>query len=329
MSNAVEKQKQALETSPTDIGGRYNLVWYLMGAGDFETAEEEARYVVSIKPEYTEAFICLALTELLQGFPQKALETYKKLAEQGSYGASLATLGTADIALYEGRLNDAVHILEKGIETDLSSGNNQYAAEKLLVLAQTYALQGNKKLAEEAAEHALDISRQDKVTYSAAMTYFHCGNEEKADALLSRLKKVIYPEDQSYSRLLEGEMKLKSGDVSGAVHSFQEGQKILDTWLSLFALGRAYIEAGAFTEAHETLELCFKRSGEAASVFFDDLPTSRNLPAIQYYLARAQEGLNSPAAIETYKTFLSIKEKSDGEPLVEDAINRLLKLENK
>jgi hypothetical protein len=53
------------------------------------------------------------------------------------------------------------------------------------------------------------------------------------------------------------------------------------------------------------------------------------LPAILYYLARAQEGLNSPAAVETYKTFLSIKEKGDGEPLVEDARNRLSKLEKK
>jgi tetratricopeptide (TPR) repeat protein len=329
MSQAVEIEKQALELYPTNTTGRYNLAWYLMGAGDFEAAEKEARYVVNVNPEYTEAFVTLALTELLQGRPLQALETYQKLEGQGSYGASLASIGMADLALYEGRLSDAVKLLEEGIATDFSEGNNDYAADKLLVLAQAYVLQGNKKVAEKKAEHALNENDKENFLFSVALININLNQKDKAKKLLTRLEKVIYPEYQSYCRLLEGEMKLMNGDVSGAIHSFQEGQNILDTWISLYALGRAYIEAGAFTEAHEALELCFKRRGEAASVFFDDLPTSRYLPAIQYYLARAQEGLNSPAAVETYKTFLSIKEKGDGEPLVEDARNRLSKLEKK
>jgi len=329
MSQAVKIEKQALEIYPTDTTGRYNLIWYLMGGGDFETAEKEARYVVNVNPEYTEAFVCLALAELFQGLPLQALETYKKLEEQDSYGVSLASYGMADLALYEGRLNDAVHILEKGIATDFSAGNNNFAVEKLLVLAQTYLLQGKIKLAEETAERALNESNQENILYSVALIYINSGDEDKAKELLSKLEKVIYPEYQSYCRLLKGEMKLLKGDVSGAISSFQEGQKILDTWLSLYALGRAYIEAEAFTEAHEALELCFKRRGEATSVFFDDLPSGRYLSTIYYYLGKAQEGLNSPTAIETYKTFLSIKEKSDSEPLVEDARRRLLRLEQK
>jgi serine/threonine protein kinase/Flp pilus assembly protein TadD len=329
MAQAVEKQKQALEVNPTDTTGRYNLVWYLMGAGDFDTAEKEARYIVNVNPEYTEAFVCLALVELIQGHPLQALETYQKLEEQGSYGVSLASHGMADLALYEGRLSDAVKILEEGIVADLSAGNNEYAAYKLLALAHAHLLKGNKKLAEETAERALNESTKENILYSAALIYIHTGDEDKAKALLSKLEKVIYPEYQSYRRLLEGEMKLLTGDVSGAIHSFQEGQKILDTWLSLYALGRAYIDAGAFAEAHEAFELCFKRRGEAASILFDDIPTARYLPTIQYYLARTQEGLNSPAAVETYKTFLSIKEKSDGEPLVEDAKKRLDGLETR
>jgi serine/threonine protein kinase/Tfp pilus assembly protein PilF len=329
MAQAVEKQKQALEINPTDTTGRYNLVWFLMGAGDFDTAEKEARYIVNVNPEYTEAFVCLALVDLIQGRPLQALETYQKLEEQGSYGVSLASYGMADLALYEGRLNEAAQILEEGIANDYSTGNNDFAAEKLLVLAQTYLLQGKIKLAEETAERALNESTQENILYSAAFIYIHTGDEDKAKALLSKLEKVIYPEYQSYCRLLEGEMKLMNGDVSGALNLYQEGQKIYDSWLSLYALGRAYVEAEVFTEAHEAFELCFKRRGEATSIFFDDYPTSRYLPSIHYYLARAQEGLNSPVAIETYNTFLSIKEKSDGEPLVEEAKKRLARLESR
>jgi serine/threonine protein kinase/Flp pilus assembly protein TadD len=327
MSQAVKTEKRALELSPTNTLGRYNLTWYLMGAGDFESAEKEARYVVNVNPEYTEAFVSLALIELLQGRPLQALETYKKLEDQGSYGASLASYGKADLALYEGRLSDAVKILETGIAADFSAGNSEYAVEKLLMLAQTYNLQGDKKLAKETVEQALNEISQETVLLKAAMIYMNSGDQEKANALLTRLEKAIYPEYQSYCRMLEGELKLMKGDASGAIFSFLEGQNILDTWLSLYALGRAYIEAGAFAEAHETFEQCFKRRGEAASVLFDDFPTSRYLPDIYYYLGKAQEGLKSPAAIGTYKTFLSIKEKGDNEPLVEDVRNRLIKLE--
>lgn len=42
-----------------------------------------------------------------------------------------------------------------------------------------------------------------------------------------------------------------------------------------------------------------------------------------YYLGRAQEGLKSPAAVDSYKTSLAMKETGDTEPLVVDARPRV------
>ena len=60
------------------------------------------------------------------------------------------------------------------------------------------------------------------------------------------------------------------------------------------------------------------------SIFLNDLPSFRYLDSLYYYIGRAQEGLGSPAAKDSYQKFLKIKEKADeGNPLVEDARKRL------
>jgi hypothetical protein len=67
-----------------------------------------------------------------------------------------------------------------------------------------------------------------------------------------------------------------------------------------------------------------KRRGEATALFLDESPTYHLFPPVYYYLGRAQEGLKSPAAADSYKTFLAMKEKAEHDPLVADARRHLL-----
>ena len=70
-----------------------------------------------------------------------------------------------------------------------------------------------------------------------------------------------------------------------------------------------------------------KRRGEATTVLLDDIPTYRVMPAVRYYMARAQEGLGSTdAAMGSYKAFLAIKDKGDEQGLVADARRRMAAL---
>ena len=78
-----------------------------------------------------------------------------------------------------------------------------------------------------------------------------------------------------------------------------------------------------FTEAYSEFETCLKRRGEATSLFLDDVPSYSYFPQIYYYLGRAQEGLNSPGATNSYTSFITLKENGDGDPLVADARRRL------
>jgi eukaryotic-like serine/threonine-protein kinase len=139
----------------------------------------------------------------------------------------------------------------------------------------------------------------------------------------AELSKHTEPDPQAYSKLVEGEILLARGSTTEAIQAFQQARKVADTWPGRFALGRAYLAAGKFTEAYTEFETCQKRRGEATSVFLEDLPTYHYYPPILYYFGRSQEGLKSSGAADSYKLFLAIKEKSEDDPLVADARRRL------
>ena len=323
-ARAVEVSRQAVELQPKNIIPRYNLVWSALAVGDFALAEQEARIVLEINPNFEEAYVCLALSEVAQGRPEKAAEIYGQLKDLGPMAESLALLGFADLALYEGRLTDAKKYLEEGIAIDLKEGRKEYAAYKQAILARTYALLGERRPAIELSDQALRESQKLCLRYFAAQTYLIVYQNERAQTLASELGSQLQAEPQACALLIEGEVAMARRNIFDAIKLFQQAQGLLDTWLGRFNLGRAYIEAGAFAEAHAEFEWCLKRRGEATSVFFDDFPSYRYFPPVHYYLGRAQEGLGSAASSESYKKFLEIKFRSDSkDPVVEDARRRL------
>jgi predicted Zn-dependent protease len=148
------------------------------------------------------------------------------------------------------------------------------------------------------------------------------GDTARAAKLVAQLSAKIEPEPQLYGALLQGSIALSRGQKMEAIQSFEKAQKISNSWLGHFYLGKAYLQNGSFTEADSEFELCLKRRGEASAVFLDDVPTLRLVPQVYYYLARAQEGLKSPAAADTYRTFLKMQPEGSSE-LITDARRRV------
>ena len=129
----------------------------------------------------------------------------------------------------------------------------------------------------------------------------------------------------AYARLIAGEVALKNGRLLDAIDAIRDAQKRQDSWFGRFLLGKAYVQAGHFAEALTELELCVKRRGETADVFFYDAPTLRYLPALYYWLARSQEGVGATAeAKKSYEQFLSLRaDANPPDPLAADARRRV------
>jgi hypothetical protein len=78
-------------------------------------------------------------------------------------------------------------------------------------------------------------------------------------AIFTQIKSSRHP--LAYAKLIEEYLSLKRANTANALKCFDEAQSSVDTWLGDFALGRAYLEAGAFTEAYSEFEKCEKRKG--------------------------------------------------------------------
>lgn len=322
MGKALEEGRHAVEIAPHVVLGRMNVALYAVYAGEFETGIKEVRTIEQLDPTNTYIYRALAMANVGEGKMADATDTYNKLTTLGPENASMASLGRADIALYMGRATEAIPILDEGISADMVQKDNASAATKWVALGYAYYLSGRNAQAVAAANRAIALDKETNVLFSAGGVLVEAGQLANALSLASRLSARIEPDPQLYGKLLEGEVRLKRGETKNAIALFQGAQKSADTWLGHFDLGRAYLDAGLFTEADSEFETCLRRRGEAAALFFDELPTFRLLPPVYYYLGRAQEGLKSPAARDSYRKFIAIQEQGTG-PLLTDAHRRL------
>jgi eukaryotic-like serine/threonine-protein kinase len=322
MANALSWGRKAIEIYPKNVPQRNNFGLIAMYAGDFETGAREQKTVLQMNSQFVLAYVGLALSELGAGRPQEALATWNKLAGIGPAGASSAAMGLADLALYQGRIDDARSILEGGIEHDLAAKDSESAARKLTTLAEAERESGQTARATAAAERAMGMSSDVAVVVSGARVLIEAGEEKKALAAAAQLEARLEPDPQMYAALLRGEADLKRRNYREAITRFKDARKLADSWLLRYDLGRAYLEAGSFTEADAEFDACVKRRGEATAVYLDEVPTFRIFPPVYYYVGRAREGLKSAGATDAYKTFLAFL-TGEGGPLAKDARRRL------
>ena len=323
MAEAVAQGRHAVELAPKGLLQLNNLALYADYAGDFPTAADSAHKVIAQNPSFALAYNALAMAQAGQGQLSDAEQTYQTMSSISARGTEMAVMGRADLLLFEGRCSDALALLQKASATSRGKLDDSTLAGYLMLAAEAKLASGRPSEAAQDAKSALAHDSGAVVQFSAGRIFVGAAQYAPVPRLISDLSGRLDPDSQAYGKLLAGEMSLKRGDPKRAISSFQEAQKLSDTWIGRLDLGRAYIDAGAFAEADSELEKCLERRGEASAVYLDDVPTFRVLPPVSYYLGRAQEGMKSPAAADSYKAFLAIKLKGDEAGLVKDAEKRI------
>jgi len=324
-AQALEEGRRAVDIYPSDVRFRNNLALYAMYAGDFGAAAGEATKVLEQDPAFHKAYLPLAAAALAEGDFAAAGRAYDGMAGAGSLGASLAALGQADAALYQGRAATAIDVLTAGIVADEKTGNRSALARKQVAMAEALAAQGRMADALRVAQRAIEASESDAVVVPVAGLLIDAGRPEQALRLAAGLGSQLSPQSRAYAKLVEGRAALARGDTVKAVDALRAGLKLADLWLLRFHLGVAYVQAGQIhaAAALAELETCLKRRGEATAVFLDDVPTVRYLAPVHYWLGRAQEDIGLRAtAEESYKTFLTLRPEPTRDSLAADAARR-------
>ena len=322
MPAALKTGQAALALHPGNLLQMNNVGLFAMYSSDFALAMRESQRLLQINPSFEKAYVCLALSQLASGDRAAALATYQKLAGLSASGASEAAVGLTDQALLEGRFEDALHLVEAGIKSDLASKDTAAAAEKWILSGEALVSLGQKDKAAAAAGQAVTPKSDESILYPAAMLYLQTGNEAKALALADQLGRRFDPDSIAYGKLIAGEQLLSHGRQREAIDQFSEARKTSDTWAGRLALARAYLSAGLFTEADAELDTLLKRRGEATALFLNDEPSYRYFAHVYYYQGRAREGLQRPDAAESYRNFIALR-VGVRDALVQDGQRRL------
>jgi serine/threonine protein kinase/tetratricopeptide (TPR) repeat protein len=322
MAKAVDASRRAVEIYPKNVVYRTNASLYALYAGDFDTSEREAQAVTQISPGYEDGYIMLAMCATAKGNFDKAADYWHKIESLGGDGPSTAAGGLADLALYRSDPEQAIAALKKGIDADTLAKATDAAGKKYVMMAEAQLMEGKTAEALQSVKQGMSMSKAN-VLFAAARVYLMAGENGQASALASVLSKQLETTPQSFGKLIDGDLQLARGNAREAIQSYQESERLLDSWLAHFDLAKGYIAAGAFTEASTELETCLKRRGEATDIYIDEQQTFRYFPATYYYMGRALEGLKSPGAPDAYKNFLALKVQSARDPMVDDANKRL------
>src|SRR5439155_21206889 len=142
-----------------------------------------------------------------------------------------------------------VQLVEKGAEADLKAKSSENATNKFAALAYAQLLRGQKAAAIAAAEKALANGQSIQVRFLAGRVFAEAGATAQAKKMAESLAKETQAEPQAYGKIVEGKIALKQGDSRQAIKAINDANNLLDTWIGRFELGRAYLEAGQFTEA--------------------------------------------------------------------------------
>ncbi len=306
LDEAVEAYKKALELDSNFVLSRINLGNTYLYMENYPEAEKQYQFLAS--------------------YSDKNIRSFGRTAIAG-------------VQLYQGKFNEALRLLEVGVESDrLELGDDTATAIKLSQCAMIYCMYFNDyKAAIIKINDAVNIinntniNNKLKFNLMGLQAYINLKNNmpNVSDSIVNEIQKGIensqlHNSDKLYN-FINGLAELANGNANSAISLFERSIDNYSGYCDKLWLVRAYLEAGKFENGVELLEDMLGKYNISRLKF------SANAVIAYYFLGRAYEesGWNRKA-VEQYEKFLGIWGNADkGIYEINDAIERLQKLQEK
>jgi tetratricopeptide (TPR) repeat protein len=299
LAKALELARRVSGDRPRDEVTREYVPSLELKANQPDRAADDARQLIAaFSHPYSDTYDILAIAEMMNGHRAQAIEAYAQMAK---VDASLGALASADVAFAEGRLRDAIAILDRGIAADEANHHHDLADLKRALLAEVQLARGDVGAARRTA--AAEIA-DPRASFRTALVAIAVGDEARSRATAARLANDPAPSSRAMAKLIEAEILRHGGKPTQAILEIEGAQRIADLAIGHVLLARSALDAKRFIDAYGELQTCMQRRGELA-LDQNDLPSYHDVPAILFDLARAQEGLHNPAAKASYDAFLA------------------------
>jgi tetratricopeptide (TPR) repeat protein len=278
MPTAIDEMQKAVAILPKRARYRGNLALNAVYGGDFAMGEREAQESRTVHPSYPTAFSALAFAQLGQARAGEAADTYERVRR---ISPPIADSGLGDLALYQGRLTEAVALFERGAAADVAAKSPDAAAEKLVALAYTQLTRGDNARAIAAAERALATGSAVKIRFLAGRILAEAGSADRAREMAAGLASQLEAEPRP-TRKSSKAISRSEGRPGEAVDRITESIKLVDTWIGRFDLGKL-LRRGRLHASRFEFDRCIERRGEAMALALDAEPTYGYLPPVYYY----------------------------------------------
>jgi tRNA A-37 threonylcarbamoyl transferase component Bud32/tetratricopeptide (TPR) repeat protein len=299
----------ALETARTGVHdhGQFEVAWRNLviaevGSDQFNEAIRDGSGIPSPS---TAALTSTAIAYVLAGRTADARRLNAKLEPAAVPHA------TADLAAFEGRLDDAAGAL--------ATTKGQLDQ---LMLAWVKLRQGDHAAALVAARIAMTDDSM-PLAYLAAAAALEAGDPAGAREKVAEWSEAPESFRRMYGALLAGDLALAAGKPGDALASYRAAGRIGDGWLVHERIARAATASGDPARAETELRWCQDHRGQAALVAN---PSLALLPPVYLAFARSLDARHADRAAvrSAYQAVVDLSPSAQHDPITEEASRHLL-----
>jgi serine/threonine protein kinase/Tfp pilus assembly protein PilF len=305
--------------------------------GKLDQAIESYRKALQIKPDFHTSLENLGLAYIYKREYAKAESCYKELSswpdkEIRSWGR----LAMATAPAYQGKLGEALRVLDDGLAADRMEGAEGWArAYKHVRKAMIYLVKEDFDLAlKEAEAYAEGVKTADPTDPVGGRSFYaktlaHAGRIVEAEEVVEAIRLDLAGKHEDFMwyywsslAAIETAKRNPSGALEYLEKATASDREFPFYYISRVALAQAYLDAGKLGEAVATFEKILSN--------YDSYRMNHVPMCVEdhYRLGMAYEKSGWTAkAIEQYREFLEIWKAADpGIPSVEDARRHLARL---
>ena len=319
----LELSRRAATDHPYSVRAQTNLLLNLLRDGDAADAARTGDALLDgLAHMPADAYGCVAAAYELDGEDDRALDVLRRL---DAIDRQRADEGRADLALYEGRLDDAEALLRPYVTAKAQRDRDpSSSAVDFQLLALVRSRRGDAAGANVAGQRALSVEERG-LQYQAILALLSSGrgSDREALALAAAWSSALPPVPRSYAELVAGDLALRDGRAAAALLHYEAALALADTWSAHQRLADAHRAAKQWSAAENEIRICLARRGEGAAI---GSPSVSLLEPVEYALAQVLAEGHQPEARAAYRAFLDRRRNARGDVLVREARAELARL---
>jgi tetratricopeptide (TPR) repeat protein/tRNA A-37 threonylcarbamoyl transferase component Bud32 len=268
---ALDLARNAAHDHPTLAVTRGNLILAEVANNRFDEAARDGDAMLHDLPHPAEfATAAVIIAHELIGETKAAHETLLKLT---AINADLAVSVGADLAMFEGKPDDAEH----GLRPFLDRNKVTETRATRLILARLLEHKGDHERAVVEAKLVRGEGTA-RIEYLAAQILVAEDKLPDAASVIASWTANDIAEWRMFGHVLAGDVALHHGDGAGALREYAEAEHHGPSWVIHAQRARAYLAAGDHEHAGSELDWCKAHRGEIAVFLTPSMSLLRELP---------------------------------------------------